>query len=90
MAKDGYAVSAAVEGETLVASSVEAKTSLGSHGFLSSLEKMNALCVLSGHGVRRGAKLQQVENIDLAPTVANLLEIDFSADGKVLDDALVE
>lgn len=52
---------------------------------------MNALCVLSGHGVRRGAKLQQVANIDLAPTIARLLALDdFSADGKVLDDALVE
>ena len=78
-----------IEGETLIASNTEAKTSLGSHGFIASLEKMNALCVLSGHGIRPGHKLPQAKNIDIAPTIAQLLGLkDFAADGKVLSDAL--
>lgn len=89
VAKDGYAVSASVEGESLVASNTEAKTALGSHGFLSTSKKMNALCVLSGNGIRRGGKLEQVENIDVAPTIARLLGLEnFTADGKVLAGAL--
>ena len=90
VAKDGYAVSASVEGDTFVASNTEAKTSLGSHGFLSGSKKMNALCVLSGNGIRKGGKLEQVENIDVAPTIAKLLGLEgFSADGQPLSAALV-
>jgi predicted AlkP superfamily pyrophosphatase or phosphodiesterase len=91
VAKDGYAVSASVEGETFVTTNTEAKTSLGSHGFVSSLAKMNAICVLSGRGIRTGGKLQRVENIDVAPTIARLLAIkDFEADGKALTSSLTE
>ena len=91
VAKDGYGVSAAVEGDDLVASNTEAKTALGSHGFVSSNSKMNALCVLSGQDIRQGAKLQGVENIDIAPTIARLLKIEgFEADGKPLSEALAD
>lgn len=42
-------------------------------------------------GIVRGGKLQQVENIDLAPTIARLLGISgFAADGKLLKAALTE
>jgi len=89
VAKDGYAVSGSAEGETFVTTNIEAKASLGSHGFISTLPKMNAICVLSGRGIRAGVKLTDVENIDLAPTIAKLLDIDrFAADGKVLSKAL--
>jgi multidrug efflux pump subunit AcrB/predicted AlkP superfamily pyrophosphatase or phosphodiesterase len=88
--KDGYAVSGAVEGEEFVAINTEAKTSLGSHGFLATLTKMNAPLVLSGRGIRRGEKLQNVENIDVAPTIAKLLGLDgFAADGQLLSRAIV-
>src|SRR4030095_6682388 len=70
VAKDGYSVSASAEGEDFVKANTEAKTSLGSHGFVSTMKKMNAPLVLSGRGIRRGEKLQDVENIDVAPTIA--------------------
>lgn len=89
VAKDGYSVASSAEGETFVTTNVEAKTSLGSHGLLSTSDKMNALCVLSGAGIRPGEKLKQVENIDLAPTIAKLLGLtEFTADGQVLTGAL--
>jgi predicted AlkP superfamily pyrophosphatase or phosphodiesterase len=89
VAKDGYAVSSTVAGENFVVANTEAKTSLGSHGFIASLPKMNALLVLSGAGIRAGESLQSVENIDVAPTIAKLLEVELSgADGKALTAAL--
>lgn len=89
VAKDGYAVSNSVDGDAFVAPNTEARTSLGSHGFLSKFPKMNAMCVLSGRGIRQGEKLQDVENIDVAPTIATLLGLkEFSADGKPLAAAL--
>jgi predicted AlkP superfamily pyrophosphatase or phosphodiesterase len=89
VAKDGYGVSGSAEGETFVALGIEAKVPAGSHGFVSTETKMNAVCVLSGKEVRRGVRLKNVENIDIAPTIAQLLGINgFTADGRVLIDAL--
>lgn len=89
VAKDGYGVSGSAEGETFVASQTEGRISAGSHGFVSTLSKMNAVCVLSGAGIRRGAIIPKAENIDIAPTAAHLLGLEkFSADGKALLEAL--
>jgi hypothetical protein len=82
VAKDGYAVSATIEGDEFIVANTQAKTSLGSHGFLSTNSKMNALCVLSGKGVHRGGKVVAAENIDIAPTIARLLGLEFPTDGK--------
>jgi predicted AlkP superfamily pyrophosphatase or phosphodiesterase len=90
VAADGYAVSGSVEGDNLVASNTEAKTSIGSHGFLSALPKMNALCVLSGAGIQPGSRLTKVKNIDVAPTIAKLLDIEYSvSDGSPLTAAMI-
>lgn len=91
VAKDGYGVSGSAEGETFVATQQEGRVSLGSHGFVSSNPKMNAICVLSGRGVRPGAKVETTENTSVAPTVAKLLGLsDFPTDGKPLDELLAE
>ena len=55
VAKDGYGVSGSAEGETFVALGTEARVSAGSHGFVSTEPKMNAVCVISGAGIRAGA-----------------------------------
>lgn len=89
VAKDGYVVSASVEGNSLVTSSTEAKSAVGSHGFVSTFSKMNALCVLSGSNIQAGKQLKDVENIDIAPTIANLLGIDnLESDGTPITSAL--
>ena len=91
VAKEGYAVSNSADGDAFVAPNTEAKTSLGSHGFVSTQQKMNATCVLAGHGIRKGGKLQDVENIDVAPTIAAILGLKgLPADGKVLEAARVK
>ena len=91
VAADGYSVAGTVEGETLVTTSTEAKTSLGSHGFISTLPKMKALCVLSGAGIRSGSHLPTVENIDITPTIAELLNLEYPhSDGKPLVSALIK
>jgi predicted AlkP superfamily pyrophosphatase or phosphodiesterase len=90
VAKDGYGVSGSAEGETLVALGLEAKVSTGSHGFVSTEPKMNAVCVISGAGIRRGVKLSNVENTEIAPTAARLLGLNsFLADHRALNDALI-
>jgi predicted AlkP superfamily pyrophosphatase or phosphodiesterase len=89
VAKEGYGISGSAAGESFVATGSEARVSTGSHGFLATYPKMNAVCVLSGTGIRAGAKLEGVENIDVAPTAAKLLGLDaFQTDGRVLAEAL--
>lgn len=90
VAKDGYGVSGSAEGETFVALATESRVSAGSHGFISKERKMNAVCVIAGSGIKSGVRLKEVENTDIAPTVARLLGLnDFTADGHVLDAALL-
>lgn len=85
VAKDGYAVSSTAVGDEFVVPNTVARTSLGSHGFLSTYPKMNALCVLSGRDIPHGKKLAGVQNIAIAPTIAHLLGLkSFAADGKPL------
>jgi predicted AlkP superfamily pyrophosphatase or phosphodiesterase len=91
VANDGYGVSSSAEGETFVAPGIEARVSAGSHGFLATYPKMNAICILAGAGIRPGARLNAVENIDIAPTAAKLLGLDnLAADGKILTEALAD
>jgi predicted AlkP superfamily pyrophosphatase or phosphodiesterase len=89
VAKDGYGVSASAEGETFVALGTESRVSAGSHGFVASEPKMNAICVLSGTGIRAGVRVPTRENIDIAPTIARLLGLaGFQSDGQVMEDAM--
>lgn len=91
VAAEGYAVSSSVTGETLVASNTEAKTSIGSHGFLSSVPKMKAMCLLSGAGIGSQKHLSTIENIDIAPTIAHLLGVEYTfSDGKPLTAAMLK
>jgi predicted AlkP superfamily pyrophosphatase or phosphodiesterase len=85
VAKDGYGFSATATGEDFV---VASETTLGTHGFLSTNPKMNATFIASGAGIRKGEVIDVIENIDLAVTIARLLDVPFTGDGKVTAAAL--
>jgi predicted AlkP superfamily pyrophosphatase or phosphodiesterase len=88
VAKEGYAVSGATTGDDFVVP-VGRETNLGYHGYVASFSKMNALLVAAGPGIKRGARVGVVDNIDIAPTMARLLGQAFpSAEGRVLTDML--
>ena len=90
VAKDGYGVSGNMTGETLVTTYQEARTALGSHGFLAKSPKMKAMCILSGVGIRPGGKIQGVDNTAVAPTIAKLLGLKYDyAEGKPLSNVFV-
>lgn len=82
VAKDGYGFNATASGDDFV---VKSETTLGTHGFLATNPKMNATFVASGRGVPPGKKIGIVRNIDVAPTIAHLLDVQLpSADGQAL------
>lgn len=85
-AREGYAVSGEATGAALV---VPGTVTTGSHGYLSTEPRMNAVFVASGAGIEAGAKLDTVENTAVAPTVARLLDVSLDrASGRVLAEVL--
>ncbi|HWB12723.1 MAG TPA: alkaline phosphatase family protein [Pirellulales bacterium] len=91
VARDGYAVSGAADGDSFVVPQASGGVALGNHGYIATDEKMNALFVAAGIGIKPGVKLRLIDNVDLAPTIAQLFELSLpSADGRVLRDILTE
>ncbi|MCO6455285.1 MAG: alkaline phosphatase family protein [Pirellulaceae bacterium] len=57
----------------------------GSHGYLPDQPDMLGALVMHGSGVRKGAELGKVQNVDVAPTIARLLGVELPRpDGQVL------
>ena len=85
-AKDGYAFTADANEPVVVDAP---PGSLGAHGYVASDPELRSLFIATGRGIRRGATLDSVDVIDLAPTMARLLGFEMSGvDGKVLSAIL--
>lgn len=70
---------------------VEKPERKGSHGHDASLPDLHATFVAWGVGIKPGTNLGEIKNIDVAPTIAKLLGIEFpNTDGKPLAAALVK
>jgi predicted AlkP superfamily pyrophosphatase or phosphodiesterase len=80
-AKAGYSFSGATGGPVTAA----VPQTGGSHGYLASDSDMDALFIASGYGIQGGVMLGRIANLDVAPTIANLLGVGLpSAKGKTL------
>ncbi|MGO9257097.1 MAG: alkaline phosphatase family protein [Bryobacteraceae bacterium] len=87
VAAPGYAFTGDTTGE--VVSDVPAGATLGNHGYLNSDPDMNEILVAWGAGIRPGSHTGLVPNIDVAPTIADLLHVDLPASqGRPLQDLL--
>jgi predicted AlkP superfamily pyrophosphatase or phosphodiesterase len=90
VAKDGYAFTHQPTGDEAV-TDLTPEVYPGHHGYLASDAKLNGMFVAWGHGVKRGAQLGEIRNLDVAPTVAALLGLKMEkVDGRVLAEALLE
>ncbi len=90
LAKDGFAFSARADGEEFVVDAEAAGAYKGNHGFAADHPKMNSVFVAAGAGLKKGVRLGEIDNLDLAPTVATLLGVSLpTADGHVLSEALL-
>lgn len=88
VARDGYAISGTALGDHLLVP-IEGSVNRGYHGYLSSNPSMNAPFIASGRRIKQGVKVRAVENIDIAPTMAQLLGHELRhAEGKVLSEIL--
>jgi predicted AlkP superfamily pyrophosphatase or phosphodiesterase len=84
--KDGYSFVAPAVAPVVV-DAVEG--SLGAHGYVASDPELGAIFIASGAGIKAGVKLNAIENVDVAPTIARLLGLHLDgADGRVLTELL--
>jgi predicted AlkP superfamily pyrophosphatase or phosphodiesterase len=83
--KEGYAFNASAAAP-VVADATEG--SLGAHGYVSTDADLGAIFIAAGAGIKAGVRLKAIENLDVAPTIARLLGLELSADGRVLEEIL--
>jgi predicted AlkP superfamily pyrophosphatase or phosphodiesterase len=85
-AAPGFSFEGATEGAPVA--DVPANSTPGAHGYLSTDPDMNAIFIAWGAGIKPGAKLGLIRNLDVAPTIAHLLGLDMpSTAGRVLSGA---
>lgn len=71
-AKAGYAFQAKFNGEETVAVSTNY---LGTHGYPASDPELDGAFIAWGYGIKPGVKVPRVRNLDVAPTIAELLGV---------------
>ncbi len=85
-AKKGYAFQSPAQGDHEVADSTGY---LGTHGYPAADPELDGILITSGYGIRKGARLPRVSNLDVAPTLSRLLQIDSPGnEGRVLEEFL--
>lgn len=63
----------------------------GTHGYPNSDPDLDGIFIASGAGIRPGVVLDRIRNLDVAPTLARLMGLEFpETDGRVLEEILEE
>jgi predicted AlkP superfamily pyrophosphatase or phosphodiesterase len=84
--KPGYAFSATATGEEIVGPSINYG---GTHGYRSDDPELDGIFLASGAGIRQGARIGRIRNLDVAPTIARLLDVPLpQVEGRVLEEVL--
>mgnify|MGYP002378199456 CR=1 FL=1 len=82
--KAGYSFRSDAAGEALSAPAVNYA---GSHGYLNSDPELDGIFIASGRGIKKGVVLDRMANLDVAPTIAKLMQLDLpEVDGRVLEE----
>lgn len=86
-AKPGYGFAGAADGEAVV--DVTDGMTIGLHGYPAEDPDMNAIFIAWGRGIRKGARIETLRNVDVAPTIAALLGLNLEGvDGKAVSAVL--
>jgi predicted AlkP superfamily pyrophosphatase or phosphodiesterase len=84
--KAGYAFQGKYEGEEPVAVSTNY---LGTHGYINTDPQLDGAFIAWGYGIKPGARVPRISNLDVAPTLAELLGVKLpDVEGKVLRDMM--
>ena len=85
-AKDSYAFKGEAAGDAAVAVS---HNYLGTHGYPASDPELDGIFIAQGNRIKPGVSLPRVANLDVAPTIAEILGLQIpNAEGRVLTEIL--
>lgn len=85
-AADGYAFRKEITGDTVV---IPTTNYNGTHGYPNSDPELDGIFIASGAGIKPGVVLDRVRNLDVAPTLAELMGLELpDMDGRVLEEIL--
>lgn len=63
----------------------------GTHGYPNSDPELDGIFIASGRGIKKGVVLDRMANLDVAPTMAQLMKLKLpQQDGRVLEEILTE
>jgi len=83
-AKDGYAFAETALGDAEIA---EVSPPRGAHGYDPAVPDMRAIFLAWGAGIKPGLLLDEIRNVDVAPTIAKILGLEMKdMEGRVLDE----
>ena len=86
--KPGFAFFGAANGNEVVGPSINYG---GTHGYPSSDPELDGIFIAQGAGIAKGVKVDRVRNLDVAPTIARLLDVPLpNVDGRVLAEILTK
>lgn len=84
--KAGHAFMNAAAGDDAIGGS---PTYAGTHGYFNGDRELDGIFIASGAGIRKGARIERMRNLDVAPTIARLLDLSLpDVDGRVLEEML--
>jgi hypothetical protein len=84
--KAGYAFNGGAAGDIVNGPAVNYG---GTHGYSSADPELDGIFIAQGAGIKIGVKLERVRNLDVAPTIARLLEVALpTADGRAMEEIL--
>ncbi len=85
-AKDGYSFSEVSLGENEI---TDVTPQRGTHGYDPATDDMRAIFIAWGAQIKPGVLLDEVSNVDVAPTISKMLGLDMkNMDGRPLDEIL--
>lgn len=86
--KAGYAFKNDAAGDAVVTPSVNYA---GTHGYFNGDPELDGIFIASGRGIKKGVVLDRMANLDVAPTIAKLMDIQIPPpDGRVLEEILAK
>jgi len=84
--KAGHSFSASAAGDIIVGPAINYS---GSHGYYNGDPDLDGIFIASGSGIKPGAKLGRIKNLDVAPTLARLMGLELpGVEGRVLSEIL--
>ncbi|WP_404988727.1 alkaline phosphatase family protein [Clostridium culturomicium] len=90
-AEKGFAFSEKINTNSIISSSKNAKSLTGTHGYSPENPNLDTFFMASGPAFKKGYFIDNMNLIDIAPTLAKALNIDFyQCDGKSIDDFFIE